>query len=89
MFINQTETIGIILGQANTTTTGSLFATLLLILIFLLALCLLFRISFEWASILLLPLMITYASYYSNLYAPLGITLIYLSMILTKNFIFK
>ena len=89
MFINQTETIGIIIGQATTTTTGSLFATLLLVLVFLLALCLLFRISIEWASILLLPLMISYASYYSNLYAPLGVTIIYLAMVLTKNFIFK
>lgn len=88
VFINTTETIGIILGNASTTTTGSLFLTLLLVLVFLFAICILFGIKLEYTAILLLPLLLGYMAYYGDFVAIGMIFLIYLAILLTKNFIF-
>ena len=89
IFINETESIGIIVGSATETTTGSLFATLLIILIILIAICIMFGIALEFIALLLLPLTISYAAYYTNFIGPMGVIFIYLAIIFTKNWIFK
>jgi hypothetical protein len=83
------QTLGIIIGTGTQTTTGNLFMTLLFILIVLLAIGMFFGIAIEYISIVLLPYLLAVASNYSNFIAPLGVFLIYLSLILTKNFLFK
>lgn len=89
LFMNVTETIGVVMNSATTTTTGSLFAALLIVLLLLVAMAIMFRIPLEFIAILVLPYNIACASHYSNFIAPMGAILIYLSIILTKNFIFK
>jgi len=89
MFIDSTGVIGIIMGAGTVVTTGSLFVSLFLVLMFLFALCLVFSIEFEYSAILLLPMLLGYASYYKEFIAPLGVLLIYLAMIFTKKFLFK
>ena len=89
MFINWTETIGVVVGNATTTTTGSLFVTLLLIVAFIMAMAIMFGIRLEYTAIIILPLIMGYASYYSEFVTMLLLILIYLSVIVTKNFIFK
>ena len=88
-FINWDGTIGIILGNATTTTHGSLFLTFLLIIVFFLAMALMFGIRLVCCLIFVLPLCLGIASFYSDFLALLLSMLVYLSFILTKNFIFK
>lgn len=88
-FINSTGVIGVLIGKATETTTGDIFITLLLLLVFLLAVCIMFRIKIEWASIIILPYAFACGSYYSQWVSVIGVILIYLSFILSKNFIFK
>jgi len=89
MFINVTESIGVILQAGTQNITGSIFATLLLILMFLFVIAIMFSIPLEYISILILPYCLACASYYGNFVAPVGIILIYVSTIITKNWIFK
>jgi len=89
MFINNTETLGIIIGTATATTTGSLFITLLMVLIMLMAIAILFVIKLEYLSLIILPLMLTYMAYYSDYIATGLVMLIYIALIMTKHFIIK
>ena len=54
-FVNATETIGIILSHGTTTTTGSIFLTLMIILLVIMAIAIMFQIRLEYTSILILP----------------------------------
>lgn len=89
MFYNATETIGVILNHANNEVTGSMVVTLLMILLLVIAMAIMFGIQLEYISILIIPLCISYGAYYSELLAPLATIIFYLSIIFTKNFIFK
>jgi hypothetical protein len=88
-FLNCTETIGLIIGQGTTSTTGSLFLTFFFVLLIILAVAMLFGIQMEYTAIIILPLLLGYMSYYSEFIAFGALILIYLALILTKNFIFK
>ena len=88
-FINGSNFLGGVIGSAAQNTFGDVFTTLLVLLIILLAFCMMFRIPLEWASILIFPLLISFAAYYSAFVAPLLVALIYLSAIVTKNWWFK
>jgi len=89
VFINATESIGIIIGNATTYTTGSMFLTLFVVLLFILAMALMFGIKLEYTAILVLPLMLGYMSYYSE-FITIGVIIIfYLGFLVTKNFLFK
>ena len=87
MFYNTTQPIGIIINSATENITGSLFITLLLIVLFLIAICLMFRIPVEFTIILILPLLLTVSAYSSDFISILGVLLIYLGIIFGKMFI--
>lgn len=89
VFINWTESIGIIIGSATEATTGSLFITLFSILIILMAFCMLFGIKLEYITVLILPLMLSYMAYYSDFIAPGIVLLFFIGFLWTKNFIIK
>lgn len=89
VFIDVNNSIGIIIGSASQTTFGSMFATLMFLVVLLFAICLMFGIRLEYSAIILLPLIITLGSYYSEFIAMLVVLIIYISLILTKNFIFR
>lgn len=86
MFINESGFIGIVLVHMTDNITGSLFLTLLLVLITILSFCLLFRIPIEWSSIIVLPLLITFASFQSDFISILGVFLIYMGVIFAKYY---
>jgi len=88
-FINATGTIGTIMSSGTSTLTGSIVATLFFILLFLMVLALMFGIPLEFLSVLILPFCIGVASYYSNFLLPVIIILLYVSMIIAKNWLFK
>lgn len=89
LFINTTETIGIVLGQGTITTTGSLFITLLIVILLLLAIAIMFQIRLEYTAILILPLVLSYMSFYGDWIATGTVLLIYISILITKNFFIK
>jgi len=89
MFINTTESIGTIIQAGTQSVTGSLFLTLLMIFIFLVIIGIIFSIPLEFISIILLPFCLACASHYGNFVAPVAIILIYVSTIITKNWIFR
>lgn len=76
---------GTSLMTSLTATTGSLFLSLLVIVIFIIALCLGLRMPVEFSAIFVLPLMLGVATVSSQIYPILGVTLIYLGFILGKN----
>ena len=88
-FINTSQTIGIIIGEATNTTFGSIFLTLLFVVLVLMAMAIMFGIKLEYTMILIMPLMLSYMAYYQEFLAIGTIMIIYLSFILTKNFMFR
>ena len=89
VFINTTETIGVIIGQGTTSLTGSIVASLLLMLVILMAIALMFGIEFEFTAVIFLPLCIGMGAYYSNIMGPIIVILIYVSSIIAKNWLFR
>lgn len=86
-FIDCTGIIGILIGQATEVTTGSLFITFLIIMMAIMSVAFMFRIPLEYTSLLILPLILGYAAYYTGWVAALAAILIYLAILITKNFI--
>jgi hypothetical protein len=88
-FINASGTIGMIISSGTNTLTGSVVATMFFILLFLITMALMFGIPLEFLVVLILPFCIGVASYYSNFMLPVVIILLYVSMIIAKNWLFK
>ena len=90
MFINQTDKIAVIMTSMTQNVTGSIALTFLYIMLILIAISLASGIPIEVTAIIILPLGIVLCSQYSEAFIPLlGLMLIYLSVILAKNFFFK
>lgn len=84
LFLNQTGYIGqVIIGLDGIT--GSLFLTLLTILIFFIIIALALRIPLEAISLILLPFLITLVAYTREFLAIFGIFLIYAAILIAKN----
>jgi len=89
VLVNTTGVIGSILLAGTQSITGDMFANLILILIFLIAICMLFGIPMEFVSIIIIPFLIATATEYTLFIPVLGVTLIYISILITKNWIFR
>ena len=89
MFLNTTDVLGIIIGNATTYTTGSMFLTLLIIVLMLVVFAIMFGIQLEYTMILILPLLLAYMSHYGEFVAVGSVIFIYLAFVFTKKFIFK
>jgi len=89
VLLNTTGVLGTVIQYATLDLTGSLFLTLLGVVMLLLLLCLLFRIPVEFSAILVLPLLLGLMAYMTEFVAIGGVFLIYLGVIVGKNFFFK
>ena len=89
MLINGSGTIGTMIQYATADITGSLFLTLLGVVMLLLLLCFLFRLPIEFSAILVLPLLLGLMAYMQEFVAIGGVFLIYLGIVLGKNFFFR
>lgn len=87
-YINESGFIYGFVYYATTNVTGSLFLTLLFILLGLMAMAFAFRVPIEFTIIFLLPLVITLMAFNANFLALGGILLVWLGIILAKNFFF-
>ena len=89
VFINITETIGTILLSASSTTIGSMFMALFLIMVGLFALAMVFGIPFELTSIILFPYILVCATYYNEFLGVLIFVIFYFTFMFVKRFIFR
>lgn len=85
-FINHTGTIGIIYDSATQNITGSEFLTLLGLIVMIIIFFLMFRIPVELTAIFVLPLLMIFMAYSNNFFAIGGVFLIYLGMLVAKNY---
>lgn len=85
--IDTSSAVWTVIEGANALT-GGLFLTLLLIMLFFFFMCFLFRLSLEWSAIFILPLNLGLVACDSTFMAATGVLLIYLGVILGKNFLF-
>lgn len=87
-FVNYTGTIGVIYSAFTQNVTGSEFLTLLGIIIMIMLFFMLFRIPIEATAILILPIVIIFMSFSSDILG-IGLALLmYLGLLFAKNFIF-
>ena len=89
MFINTTETLGVILARGTTYTTGSIFLSLFILMVFLVVVAILFGIRLDFAAILILPLLLSYMAYYSEFIAIGSVIIIYIGMVFAQKFLIK
>jgi hypothetical protein len=86
---NATGFVGQMLGTATASITGSLFLSLFMMFIILLAICFMFGIPLEFSGIILLPLCLVLMTYYSEFIGTGGVMLIYLAFVIAKNMPFR
>lgn len=89
LFLNETGFIAATLTNVSNNITGSLFLTLLLIMILFLLIAMIFRLPIEFAIVILAPLFLVFMAATSSFLAVGGVMLIYLGIIFAKNFILK
>ena len=89
IFINETGIIGTIIQAGTENMTGSVVATLMFVLLFLVVVAIFFGIPFEFMAVLLLPFVIGLGAFYSSFMIPLVISLIIISSIIAKNWLFR
>lgn len=87
VFINDSTAQAVIVGLSGLT--GNLFTSLLLIVFLLIVVCIVLRIQIEWIAIFLLPLLLTLWAYDASFIALGGTFLIYLGLVLAKNFFIR
>ena len=85
VFIDESGTIGILI-KAGADLTGSLFLTVLLIFLVLVALALMFKLPLEILIPIVLPLFIVSMAYSTAFLAIGGLLLIYLAVVFSKRF---
>lgn len=89
VLLNTTGIIGSIMVAGTEGLTGDMVATLLIVLLFLVVIGIMFSIPMEYLSIIIIPFCLATATYYNQFIIPLLIIGIYLSVIITKNWLFK
>jgi hypothetical protein len=88
-FVNTSGTIAQILISGTANLTGSMTATLFVVLIFLFVLCLFFGIPLEIAMIILFPIILVMASFYGGFVGIIVAIIIFFGFIIAKNFLFR
>lgn len=88
-FINETGIIATILASGTASVTGNMVASLLVILLFIVVVAMMFGIPLEFTSILIIPICLVMGAYYSNFIVPLTIIFIYITAIISKNWLIR
>lgn len=89
VLFNESNIIGELIIYMNQNVTGSLFLTLLFMVLVLLAICALFKIPMEFTALFILPLLLAIMTDVGEFLAVGGVCLIYLGILLAKNLWFK
>ena len=89
MFFNETGIIGQVITDITVNVTGSLFLTLLGMVLILMLIAVILRIPIEFSAIFIMPLLLVLMAYTSDFFALGGVFLIYIGILMAKNFFFK
>jgi uncharacterized membrane protein len=89
IFINATESIGQIISHGTIGVTGGIVATMFMILLILIVIALMFGIPLEFLSVLVLPFCIAVGAFYGSFIIPVIIILLFVSMLIAKNWLFR
>ena len=89
IFINATESIGQIITNGTLGVTGNIVATMLVIFMILVVIGMMFQIPLEFIVVFMLPFCIAIAAFYTNFMILIVLILIFVSMIIAKNWLFK
>jgi hypothetical protein len=86
---NTTGEVGVILEAMTTNVTGSVFLTLLAVVIVVMALAFAARIPIEWTALIIYPVILATATVTDEFLPVLGVLIFYSAVLLSKNFIIK
>lgn len=86
---NNASLVSKMLCTSSSTITGSMFLSLFLLFVILLAICIMFGIPMEFSGVILLPFVLVCMTYYSEFIGTGGIILIYLTFVIAKNLPFR
>lgn len=89
MFLNTSDVIGNIINAGTQNMTGDIVTSVYLIIIFLVAVCIMFGIPLEFMAVIILPLCLSIAAYYSDFMTPIVIIIVYVSALISKHFLFR
>lgn len=87
--INASSGVGVIIDYYTQNVSGDFFITLLFITISFILLALLFTIPLEFTALLIYPFLIVTTAFYGHFFSVLSVFLIYTSLLLAKNYVFK
>ena len=88
VLLNESGLGGQVLIGLTQNITGSIFLSLLMIVFIILVLFLLVRIPLEFSAIFILPMLIVFIRIDGQFLGVLGVFLLYLGVLLGKNFFF-
>lgn len=88
-FINWSQSIGQIVSAGATNLTGSVESAVILIVIFVMIIGIMFNIPLEFLGVLILPLCLTIAAFYGSIWVAVILILVYVSVIIAKNWLFR
>lgn len=88
-FINATGVIGQILAAGSSGVTGSVVASIFVILLVFFAISIMFGIPLEFFAVLILPFCIASGAFYSNFVLPIIVIVFYVGFLIAKNFLFR
>lgn len=88
-FINDSGTTSVIIKGLFDNVGGSWFATIMLIILFVILLAVIFRVPFELTAIVIMPLLLVCMVYVPDFLAVAGVFLIYLGVLVGKNILFN
>ncbi len=84
--LNSTDIIGLILIEGSKSTTGNMYVTLFVVLLFLIAIALMFGIPLEFTAIIILPFIMVAATYYGEFLPLVIMILFYFTFFFIKRF---
>ena len=88
-FLNSSGTTATIVKGLYDNVGGSWFATIMLIVLFVIIIAMLFRLPLEVTAVVLLPLFLACYVYVPDFAGVTGVLLIYLGILIGKNYFFK
>lgn len=89
IFINETEIVGEIFLNISNNITGSIFLTGVMFLILMFVIASILRLPLELTGIFLLPIILIFMAFNTGWVAIGGIFLIYLAVVVARNFFIR
>ena len=89
LFMNVTESIGVIMAAGAENLMGTMAAAMIFVLVFLVVIGIIFGIPFEFLGLLLLPFCLAVGAEHGEFMIPIVIIIIYISTIVAKNWLFR